>query len=398
MIALEEHPEKMDAYKLLANYLQTIIRKSEFGKPVLQPWWILEDTAQVWPLIENLASRIDTDGLTGVCALADSGIPIGVPLAQALEMPCYVYRRKMWSLDDIPGPQHVVPRLSSESTITLVDSHIATGFTVSACLNYFSEQNISVKHVVAPLSIVPKRYLPFRETGIEYVILQDYVAKDAVADLLFGIKGVQRANLEQDFPSLIRSYAEEIDDTGYLLSKKERLKLIAKSYITRSSIPILNPYNEDLAKDLRLAFDSRDSKVWEFFSKPDLVKRACLSVPEVINLDKIDIIVGTGEIGTIFALCVAYHCKFTGMILTTLERGLEWYYQENNSKRKRVLVCSGRLKTGQYLLGAKKRMSRLGLEIDSILALRYTPEEVRRPRNRLVTAVKELESQIFIMS
>ena len=387
---------------LLTEYQKSIVKEAESGNLVLNPWWALEDTRKTWRIVDALASIVDTEGVTGLCVLADSGIPIGVPLAQALHLPCYVYRRKAWDLEGTNDPQFLLPSPTPRSTLVLVDSHIDSGVTAGTCVAYLLERNITVKKIAAPFQLPPTGNAEVVVPELpEKVLLQDHLEEDEAKTfgVYFGRERIERATISQHFPSFLRPYQSIVDDIGYLPFKRKRLGFIATSIISRrKAIPELGPFDANLASDLRQTFGSGASQVWDFFAKPDVVKRVCRSAINQIDMGKIDIIVGTGGVGTGLALSLAFNSRFAGMILTTLERGLEWYSPVNYAERPRVLMCTGRLCTGQYVLGAKQRLTELGLGLDSVLALRYAPEIVKSPRDRMISALDNLEAPILVLA
>lgn len=387
---------------ILTEYQQSIIRKAESGDLVLNPWWTLGDTRKAWRVVDALASIIGTEGVTGVCVLADSGIPIGVPLAQALHLPCYVYRRKAWDLEGTNDAQYLLPSPTPGSALVLVDSHIGSGVTAGTCIAYLLERDIAVRKIAAPFQLPSTGNAAVITPALpEKVLLQDHIEEDEAKTFNARLSGgkIERATISQHFPSLLRPYRSIVDDTGYLPFKRKRLGFIATSLISRRKpTPELRPFDTDLASDLRKTFDSGASEVWGFFAKPDLVKRVCRSVMNQIDMGRIDIIVGTGGVGTLLALSLAFNSRFAGTVLTTLERGIEWYSPLNHTERPRVLMCTGRLCTGQYVLGAKQRLAELGLCLDSVLALRYAPEIVKSPRNHMISALDNLEAPILVLS
>ncbi len=99
--------------------------------------------------------------ISGLCVLATSGIPFGAVLSQIVCRPMYIYRRHQWAVSDgshapstnglprllqlaahavsagsrLRATRHfaILPSIPEKASVALVDSHMRTGSTASAC-------------------------------------------------------------------------------------------------------------------------------------------------------------------------------------------------------------------------------------------------------------------------
>jgi orotate phosphoribosyltransferase len=387
---------------LVENYLRIIVDRDEQDEIIFSQWLVLKDMELARSLAEAAASKVrDLSPSEGSCILADSGISLGVLIAQALGQPMYFYRREPWSIDDEPVAHSIYPRVPPGLTVSLVDSHTMTGFTSSTCHDMLQENNVSVDRVITILNLSDLSEDTRSQRAVDHISLSDGVPLKKVWIDLFGheswidiggaIRKARRSAKKQIF------LTDSIDETGYLPSKSRRLSAIGRSLFRIRGDLRFDYVSKELAQELRGLFGSTESEVWRVFTYPDVIKRVSIATGEAIDLSRFGVIVATGYLGMFFALCLAWYNDFNGSILST-RTPVGWQGVRTNAGEKRCLICSGRILTSNYVLGAIRLSSAYALEPDMILTLRLSGEGVSFPRDRALLGLDKLGIPIVALS
>jgi len=389
---------------LIDEYLKTIIIKTENNKTILEPWAILNDFCLARRLINRIIERFDFSETTGICALADSGLPLGVLLSQALGKPLYVSRRDPIMIEGLEELHHIFPEIPRDSKLSLVDSHCTTGYTSAYWASMLTKQGIEVLNIVAPISFIydiqhntenattyktdlTHRYLSESEDH-EQLLLELY-GNDSYSSVLRAIR--HRTEEERN-----RKYPETgVDPEFPTPSKGERIhSIISELFKKRMNINYMNP---EFAKQLRGKFQSDESDVWLFVTRPEDIKEVAQLVGSYNKLKDYKIIIGTGIIGTIFSLCLAWYSNYDGKLFSTympIDDGLF-----NHDNYRSGLIVSGRLRTGVFIRGTIEACEENKINIDEVIVLRYAPEKVEFPRSQMCKAiVRQLYGKLCIIS
>lgn len=385
--------------ELVSNYLQTILIENE-SKPIFDPWLILQNLPLAHAVGQNLAHLIQNVEQSSICVLADSGIPLGVLVAQVLNVPIYFYRRSPWVFDR-KGINYLLPSNgTTKREIHLVDSHIRTGYTASQAYEFLSLAGYNVKSIVAPLAFhYPITTLEAYRDKLDYNLLLKDISQKQLEKYLFNAYAV--SHTKQYLHSfLYDGHKYENDGVSYLLPKKTRLLMLLRSLVLPRRLPAFQPPNVTLARKMSNLFNSSPSGIWELFMYPELLAEACGIVIGQINIQEYEVIIGNGYIGTIFALCVAYRSNFQGTILSTVRGGFVRHKGISSPlKSQRAAIFSGTLQSGYYLLATSDLLRSMKVYADTMVALRFNPSGVDLIRRRVLTYLSELKDmQIIVLS
>lgn len=380
--------------ELTEIYLRTVLvsPKPNIGA-TFAPWRIMQDMKFARLLAEVIASKIDTSKVSGICILANSGIPLGVLVAQILQMPAFFYKSSPWTIDDEPGPLSIYPRIPTGSNVVLFDSHITSGFTSSSCYDMLKENGITVESVISIISFLDVPGITINRRNVHYNVISNAIdhvdtllqllSVEEYSDISIALKTANDEARKQSFPS------GSSDLTGYLSTKLNRFSKLLLSLISQSKTP-LEYHDQELAQNLRTLFASRESALWLLFSNPGLIRKISLDAGNAILINQYDVIVATGYLGTIFALCMAWHNNFNGQIIST-HSPIGWDKLPKTGSIIKYLICSMRLRTGYYVNGALNLISQYAdpERSETIFALRLWNEEVDFPRNRFLEWIKK---------
>lgn len=367
-------------HSLVKKYLGTVFSDGATKKTIshFNPWLVLKDLDLATRLAENMSGLLPKKLLPhGVCILADSGLPLGVLTAQAMGRPMYFYNRNPWRLDDINHQYYIFPKPPEGIILSLLDSHITTGFTAKTCYRLLSERSIKVNSVISPITFID--ILPKETERHDDLPYRNLAKASKFKDTLFSLRGIESPN---DIINMIKARHKEPRylESPYLPSRIGRLKAIIASPFTGKKLNV-RYLDEDIKQELRNAFSSSESDIWSLFTRPKLIKETCEGIGKRIDFNEYDTIVAIGVIGTIFALCLAWHNKYKGKIVSTYEP-TDW--NESLLASKNVLICTGRLLTGIYLHGTSDDLKKRGINPKLAIALRLAPEAVKFPRSLML--------------
>jgi hypothetical protein len=386
---------------LIEQYLTATIQNYGEKGTIFAPWLIL----QHMELARNFAKRIalKSNGLvsSGFCVLAESGLPIGILVAQAMGKPMFFYRKTPWQIEDKPGPWSIFPPVPPGSALTLVDSHITTGFTASSCHDFLKQMGVFVDNIACIITFQDLPGVTPHWRSIHPISLSTALAHRAtLLDRLGAETWDQVYSLMTKAANNARGLSfglKSADDVGYLLTKPNRLRTILQYllYAVQSKLQI-KYVDQKLAKELRSHFGASESELWRFFTHPDWVRRVCLCAGESLGIDSYDVIVATDTLGTIFALCLAWHNNFTGRIVSN-RSPVGWDDLNHMRNPVQCLVCSARLHSGYHVSGTIKLLSRFHIEPKAVLALRLSTEGIGFPHNRVLFELLKFKAKPTIL-
>jgi orotate phosphoribosyltransferase len=393
-----ENPETYDRSDLVEKYLDATIKKNKGGESNFNPWFLMQELTLAIDLAKKMSLLINENSSRGICVLCDSGIPLGVLTAQALKVPIHFYRRNPWPIDDLRGPRFIFPEPSFGSELLLVDSHISTGFTINSCSTILNEKGVKVNEVVSPISFtsLEDSNITKYESNIRETVLSDVTKHISTLLRLFGVSTLEEIEkiVKDRYEEPPPSGKKEI--TGYIPRKSSRFIYLLNAMKPGGKKPQIRFISNPISQQLITEFGSQESNVWSFFAKPDLVETVCKFVGNLLNLHEYHIIVGTEALGTFLALCLAWHNKFTGKLLSTYNLS-GWNDIESESDQN-VLICSARLRTGVFIKGATELLSRKNLKPKKILILRLAHEGVAFPRRLMLNELGYVDCEIVVLS
>lgn len=377
---------KYTSHLLIDEYIRTIVCPKKDNFIEFSPWSLLQNINLAKKIIDEFCARYDFSNITGICVLANSGIPIGVLLAQALNLPFYVYRRNAWSIEKARTPHNIFPVPPQGSSLAMVDSHIGAGYTSGTCFSLLEERQIFVRCVVAPITFMetlPPEIIKIRR-DIDYWVLDDARNYEDTLLEVFNfdnlydvVRKIKNRNEDNTPPTGVHSFFHKPARFYAILS------IFESFFKKKDEVTFLN---DELKYDLRNSFDSTESGVWSFFSQPKIRKHTISYLCQKLNITDYDIIVGTGVFGTFLSICLGQHNEFRGNIYSTYNHiGWENFFMD--SKPKKCLICIGRLKTGLVLRNTIEKLQSNNVDVEKILVLRYAPELANFPMNKLIYKV-----------
>lgn len=384
--------------ELIHEYLDTIIQRDALGEIFFNPWLILQNTNLAKRLIREICNSFDFNNSTGICILANSGIPLGVLLALSTNKPMYFYRRDPWEIEDLQGSCYIYPQPPKFSHLTLIDSHIGSGFTSGTCYDYLLQKHIAVDNIVAPISFINQvpsdiekitrdtNYCCLSEANDVEEILLNIFQYQNMADVIRSIKHRK----EDVIP------ASGVDPSTMQLSKFEKILTLFKAITgKREKIEYLDL---DFCKYLRKKYSSHESDMWLLLTSTNEFTRIIEIINQKINFNNYDMLIGTGILGTIFSLCFYWFTDFQGAIYSTY-KPTGWDKLSVNSKKTSCLVFSGRVRTGVFLKSILKRLHESNIEIEKVIVIRYAPQGVRFPKNLFMNnLLRILNGRIYFLS
>lgn len=357
------------------RYLQTMAWPADFDEFAQNPWRLLVDMPLAASIVNEIVPQIGDISTDGLCILCDSGIPIGVLLAQAICKPMYFFRRRRWAVD-AGSPPLILPEPDQVSSLSLVDSHVTTGFSSRYCYEYLSGIGIQVDSVITLHNLQQVEKLPYRIPANYISLSEHYTGPLASAALS-----------SESPPSRVESRRRR--------TVGGRLANIVRS-LSRSGPEISVQYvDRELLDELHSLFDSTDVGIWRYFAKPALVERSCKSAGGAMGIGDFDVVAGIGPLGAVFAVCLAWHNSFEGAVVSTSDRWIDTTRYLRTTGRC-LAVCS-RLRTGIYIKEAVDLLAQRGINVDTILVLRYAPESSPRAR-RTLSQLRRLNLGIFAVS
>jgi len=381
------------------KYLECIITDNKYGGKIFDPWLIMENPELLRTICELLSLKYESvENVNSCCILADSGMPIGIFLAQNLSLGMHFYRRSSWMIDDETGPRSIYPKLNKDSVLPIIDSHITTGFTAGSCIELLKYQDVGVDNVI---TVVNFQTIPNFEPFYKPQNLISGVSVSDKKEIVFKAFGIDRwEKLPQEMiSSRIRSKSFHFENkyrkkSQVISNKSKRFFRIIKSLSPFLGKLEINYIDDRLSNELNKVFPSAESGVWNFFTFPDEVKKACLALNKILDFNSHQVLVATDYLGLIFTLCIAWHNNFSGKILSTKSR-VGW---DNVPPGTDCIICSARIQTGYSILATLDFLSQYKFVPSKIVALRYSNEQVEFPRNKVIEYLVSKNIPIYALS
>ena len=379
---------KTNDLELIKTYLSTLVYK-ENGNISYDPWLILQNMKLARKIVLRLIETFDFSKIDGVCILANSGIPLGVMLSQAISKPMFFYRRQPWSIEDKPNkPFFIYPIPEEGSNLVLVDSNIGDGTTSGACVSFLENNNINVKSCITPISFIHQAKYHV-ERNIEYISL--VYAEEIIDDLL----ELFHCETEEKVLQVITKRKEEevpisgINNKTKKLSFGKKIQTIFSNFF--SSKYQFSVIDEDLSSFLKKSFGSEESQFWSVFSKPKDLKEACLKISKATGIDEYDIFFGTGFFGTIFAIMLAWYSNSDKKIYSTyLLAGWDTLNEQADANNKYIII-SGRLRTGIIIKRLLLDLEKINITTEAVVAIRHINY---KPKIFTIQCLNELKSKL----
>ena len=387
-------------YYLIESYLKKLVRKKSNGETLYDPWLILTDFSLSKLLANRIASKIRNIKISGICILADSGIPLGVLLSLALEKPFFIYRRDPWSIDNLSGDRFIFPNPPEGSELIIVDSHITTGYTSSACFDMLNARGISVKGIVAPISFLDLQLLNNKsyKRDVKYISLADSLDYQKLLLELFEV------DMMLEVVSKIKKRAAELkkeddEETQFTPPRIRRFSGLLSSFFRKNSKLPFTILDENRQKNLNNEFSSDESEVWDFLcNRPQGLKILCERVGQEITLNSFPILIGTEMLGSIFSISLAWYNEYEGEVFSTYKpdgMNIKRFHLHTGS----YLLVTGRIRTGIFVRGAIEALGKYNLIVAKILVLRLALSGVQTPRNLMIyDSLRRANCEILVIS
>jgi adenine/guanine phosphoribosyltransferase-like PRPP-binding protein len=389
----------MKKQEIVANYLKLIFGRTSTGRISFDPWNILQDLSLARELVEPLCNKLISSNISGICALAKSGVPLGVMLSRCLNLPLYVFHRNPISIDDLPNEVHIYPEPNQNLNIALVDSHINSGYTSSFCYDYLTKKGIKVKNIISPIS-----FLEDPDTGsLKYTRDTEYYSLSNSSEhskLLLEICNAETMSDVVRFMSnrIEESKTDKEKEQKFLPRKLKRFEGIAKSFFISKKRINFKCLDAKLSTRLKNEFSSEEAELWKLFTRPKLLEEICTMVGKQVSINSFPILIGIHILGTLFCISVAWHNNFKGKMYST-------YQPDALDSRafgalpEGYLMITGRIRTGVYIRGAIEELKKYRLELANVLALRLALDGVQFPRNSLIySQLNGIERKIYFVS
>ncbi len=382
---------------LLAEYVKSL-NKKKGDDNIFDPWFILQNVETGRKVVNELIKGIDYSEIDGVCVLANSGVPLGILFSLAINKPMYFYNRETWSIGDNKTDNYFIyPIPPLGSRVTIIDSHIDTGFTSCDCYALLQKRNIKVTSIIAPISFLnetnqdSQKYLQdtnycflAEANDIKEILLSSFECED-----IGTVEKIMKLRIEEDIPTI------DFDERSYSLSKKELVKATISSLFHVRQVERF--FDTALADKLSTIFRSNEESVWSFFTQSSHLCETFSQIGSKVLAEEYDVLVGTGFLGTVFAICYAWVNNFNGVILSTYKTSGWSNIDEYIGKS--CLIISGRLQSSYYLRRTIKLLNAKGIRNFRILVMRYAPENVDFSRRLIVSDFLRIyKDKIFIIS
>jgi adenine/guanine phosphoribosyltransferase-like PRPP-binding protein len=316
-----------------------------------------------------------------LCILATSGVPLGCVLSQTLSVPAHFYRRDGWkvSIGLKDTRYRVLPPISSDASVVLVDSHARTGGTASSCYRALADEapGASVRVLVTLVGldhIVSGRDLSsLREKPV--------VRISENAEYLAGL-------FESDVPGLLATHLQlgskawSLRRTGAGRSQAGRLATRLRGvFNSPSAYPTPEVLDQELAKELRKWPKlGTDLGMWDFFTSTSLQTRIASVLDTSLDLSRYSALVGVCLPGSALAWILAFHTHFVGPVFSCYESPGIVPTPDGILDGKRLLLVQARMITGQDTEEVIGRVHHAGGRCSDVLVLWWAPETTRPSR------------------
>jgi len=388
---------------LAEQYVRSIVPLPCSGAPApASPGLVLQDMPLAFSIADAASKIEDLRQSSGICALADSGLPLGTIIAQALHKPLYLFRGRPWSIEGDPVPHSVYCHVPEGSTISMVDSHITMGHIAATCAYYLSRRGVSVRSLFTPINLTPSAQSS-REglEGIRCHALADLPSLRPFLSRYF--RTSNDAQLNEVLSAVFRRPRDPVTpspptvEDQALPPRSQRLMMMAKSVLRHRQFPRVQYPHQREASQLRQLFPSHEPNMWTVLTEPALLRQVTVLAQRALDLDSFDVILGTNYLGTSLALALAWHKNYAKPLISTLWLD-GWDILKSMPRDTSVLVCSMRIQTGLFVAAAIRRLKKYHIMPAAVLTFRYSPQRLRLPRSDILDELSRLDIVVTAIS
>jgi orotate phosphoribosyltransferase len=275
-----------------------------------------------------------------ICALAQSGIPIGSYLASKLCRPLYIVSHKDDIVDEHGRIMWVLPEIPSEKKIVMVDSHIKTGTTASHANTLLRKYGSEVLTLCTAVDFSLPNWKNARNVSIPVASICQIEGQE---DWLVELLGVSNGTLAEifgqtDFWSRVNNLPTEIPDFP-----RERP---GADFAPRV-------FNDEVEKTLwKFMQESTGYGLYSLFLNPELLSDSFAKVLQTLDT-YFDAVVACSLHGFVFAawLLQILHSRGTDIPLYYLSHTARFLRNPPNSsvlEKKQVLLFDAIVRTGGH--------------------------------------------------
>jgi adenine/guanine phosphoribosyltransferase-like PRPP-binding protein len=307
-------------------------------------------------------ARLTSEDTTTLCALAMSGIPIGVAVAHYLGRPLVFYNRDAWDDDPAYGEQKILPLPSHNSTVAILDTHRRSGNTAAQCARYLHERfDCNVNQMIYPFDwqlvadTLPR--IQYRSLGS----LTQY------SEVVCGLLGTP------DLAEARRQYLSvDSDFWEFTIPQRElretKLSKAGRLWGKPGIIPAPKRTSEAIRAKVRKQIPRVMWGGWELLRNPLLIRDCVHEFNRVVDFSGIDVLIGIEALGAAFAIHFALETDFAGdLFIFKNEVGLLPTVSDLSNKT--VILMQVTLETGRFAVEAVDTVQQLGGKVSKLLAV-----------------------------
>lgn len=347
--------QELQFKKILEDYIKatTVVADQNIAFSKLG---ILANPSVLYEISFSLANLVPNT-TDYICALAPSGIPLGVSVSQQLKKPLIFYNPQGWERQG--SSKNILPEPPTQKHYTLIDAHYRTGRSSFWCEGYISSRFNGVTSAICTPVVFDTCNVISSNTKI-----RAFANAEVASGTMYRLYGLsenmiatQIKNLESHFwsypPSLdfdLNEYRASNPTAKWIEYAKGARGNIFRKYPDIKIIPetkdLIDPY-------LKGSNMSIGEFAWHLFTIPQLLQEICKIAGAKLNIEEFDYLLGVGHLGMSLAIALGYYNRdrFQGQILTWLgEYGL--LPSSSDLDKKRILFITTRVQFGTYLMDA----------------------------------------------
>src|SRR3990172_4834855 len=342
----------------ITRFLETLIVPRDEGHR-FSKYRILTDLDLLEDIAVELSKKVDPK-TECICALAMSGIPLGVAIAREMKLPLVFYTRDVWDADPDIGLQKVLARIPQQTRVSMVDTHINSGATTSLCHRYLRDEfDADVLQVISPFDFENRTD---SINGIEYLSLG---SASEFADVLSGLFGAHDFDeVKSRYIGLGSSFwnspsARRQFDSG-------KVKKAKRLWGIPGHLPRADSSGSDASKQMRRNVPLDHLGIWSYFMQPGLMSATVGDIACRVDFTDFSGLIGLEPMGSALAVYMALETGFRGRIhFFDNQFGL---VPELPSMKSEVFALTQlRLETGRYAVEALETVRKLGGEVTTLI-------------------------------
>jgi orotate phosphoribosyltransferase-like protein len=382
----------MDMHDTERIALRRLLRFSAPNKPRFEPLAIQTQPQFLTNLTEALSNQIHSS-VDSVCALATSGVPLGVFLSQELGLPLFFHHSTGWPRLDTGEVRVILPELSGDRSMLLTDSHIIDGHTALRAILHIN-QNTPARAVSLAV-IIDQDLFPTLDLPVHKIRASRMSALAEVLQHELDLETRQEAVEMLQPGAKLWEKASRGLDVGYPGKPSQFLRAVWPPRTGRiDTIPLNVP--DALRQRLR-RIPVTDREIWSFFEHPDLVRETCAQIGRSLDLSRYEVLVGTSVLGSALALALVYHLGASVPVYSAyMEKQLS-PPPAGSLGDASVLLCQLRLASGLHTVSALRQIRRAGTEQVDVLAVFADTRAVAGWRKLPLRQLPHLAARIFVL-